>query len=265
MSSSSRIDGVAVVVGGGSGIGAACVDALAARGARVAVLDRRLAPAQDVAARVGGRAYQVDIAQEQTLRDALSSIEHDLGQPAVLVNSAALFQRPMTAVEHPIADYDRVIAVNQRGTFLSCLVFGAGMVERRRGSIVNIASIAGMRSLPLHAYNPSKAAVIAMTENLAGDWGPAGVRVNAVSPGFTLTENLAGAIERGERDSQRLTKFTALQRLVEPTEVAAMVAFLAAPEASAITGVNIPVDCGWLLGGSWETYGGFAEREGRNG
>jgi NAD(P)-dependent dehydrogenase (short-subunit alcohol dehydrogenase family) len=236
------------------------VQALAARGACVAVLDRRLGAARDVAAQVQGQAYQVDVAQEQTLRDALSLIEHDLGLPVVLVNSAALFQRPTTALDHDIADYDRLIAVNQRGSFLSCLVFGGGMVERGRGSIVNIASIAGMRSLPLHAYNPSKAAVIAMTENLAGDWGPAGVRVNAVSPGFTLTENLAGAIDRGERDPSRLTRYTALQRLVSPGEVAALVAFLASPEASAITGVNIPVDCGWLVGGSWETYGGFGKQ-----
>lgn len=254
-----HIGGVAVVIGGGSGIGAACVQALAARAEHVAVLDRRLAPAREVAERVGGQAYQVDIACEQTLRDALESIERDLGHPTVLVNSAALFQRPMTAQEHAIADYDKLVAVNQRGAFLACRIFGAGMVERRHGSIVNIASVAGMRSVPLHAYNPTKAAVIAMTANLAGEWGPAGVRVNAVSPGFTLTDNLAGAIERGERDASRMTKYAALQRLVDPAEVAAMVAFLASPEASAVTGVNIPVDCGWLLGGSWETYGGFAQ------
>lgn len=251
------IEGAAVVVGGASGIGAACAVALARRGARVAVLDRRLQGAQDVARNVGGRGYHADVGQEESLREALAAIENDMGPPAVLVNSAALFQRPTPAREQAMRDYDKLISINQRGCFLSCLVFGAGMVERGMGSIVNIASIAGMRSLPLHAYNPSKAAVLAMTENLAGDWGSAGVRVNAVSPGFTLTENLAGAIERGERDPDFLTKFTAMQRLVDPEEVAATVAFLASPEASAITGVNIPVDCGWLLGGSWETYGGL--------
>jgi len=257
--SAAAIDGVAVVVGGGAGIGAACARALAARGARVAVLDRRLPAAENVAEEIGGAAFQVDIAEEESLRAALDAIERELGAPMVLVNSAAVFQRPASALVQPMADYDKLVRINQRGTFLSCRVFGAGMVERRRGAIVNIASVAGMRPLPLHAYNPAKAAVIAMTKNLAGDWGPAGVRVNAVSPGFTLTENLETSIARGERDPDLLVSGAALQRLVRPDEVARAVAFLASDDASAITGANVPVDCGWLVGGYWGSYGGLRQ------
>ena len=119
-----------------------------------------------------------------------------------------------------------------------------------------------MRSMPLHAYAPAKAAVIAITECLAAEWGPAQVRVNAVSPGYTRTPPLQAAIERGERDVSALAGNAALGRLVEPDEVARVVAFLAGPEASAITGVNLPVDCGWLLAPSWHTYGGLRQTRG---
>jgi NAD(P)-dependent dehydrogenase (short-subunit alcohol dehydrogenase family) len=114
-----------------------------------------------------------------------------------------------------------------------------------------------MRSMPLHAYGPAKAAVIAMTECLAAEWGPAQVRVNCVSPGYTRTPALQAAIDKGERDTSSLAGNAALGRLVEPDEIARVVAFLASPAASAMTGANIPVDCGWLVAPSWRTYGGL--------
>jgi NAD(P)-dependent dehydrogenase (short-subunit alcohol dehydrogenase family) len=119
-----------------------------------------------------------------------------------------------------------------------------------------------MRSMPLHAYAPAKAAVISMTVCLAAEWGPAGVRVNAVSPGYTLTPALQDAIDRGERDVSNLSNNAALKRLVTPEEIAAVVAFLASDAASAMTGVNVPVDCGWLAATPWNTYGGLREANG---
>ena len=112
--------------------------------------------------------------------------------------------------------------------------------------------------MPLHAYGPAKAAVIATTECLAAEWGPAQVRVNAVSPGYTRTPAVAGGDRSsGERDPSALAGNSALGRLVEPSEIAKVVAFLASPLASAITGANVPVDCGWLVAPSWHTYGGL--------
>ena len=158
--------------------------------------------------------------------------------------------------------WDDVVRVDQRGTYVACLAFARRMIARQRGSIVNIASIAGMRSMPLHAYAPAKAAVIAITECLAAEWGPSGVRANAVSPGYTLTPALKNAIDRGERDVSALTANAALRRLVDPSEIGRVVAFLASDAASAITGANLPVDCGWLAGISWSTYGGLREANG---
>jgi NAD(P)-dependent dehydrogenase (short-subunit alcohol dehydrogenase family) len=162
----------------------------------------------------------------------------------------------------PMSVWDDVVRVDQRGTYVACLAFARGMIGRRRGNIVNIASIAGMRSMPLHAYAPAKAAVIAITECLAAEWGPSGVRVNAVSPGYTLTPALKNAIDRGERDVSSLSANAALRRLVDPAEIARVVAFLVSDAASAMTGANVPVDCGWLVGTSWSTYGGLREANG---
>jgi NAD(P)-dependent dehydrogenase (short-subunit alcohol dehydrogenase family) len=95
-----------------------------------------------------------------------------------------------------------------------------------------------------------------MTSGLAAEWGRTGVRVNAVSPGYTRTEALQAAIDRGDRDPKDLMSQSAMGRLVEPHEIAVAVAFLLSPEATAITGINLPVDAGWLAGSTWQTYGG---------
>lgn len=256
--SAAALSGVAVVTGGASGIGAACCRELAARGARIALVDRD-ERVHAVAREVNGRGWVVDVADEAALEHCADSIEADLGPVEILVNSAGVIQAPLPPDRLSMAHWDEVVRVDQRGTYVSAVVFGARMASRRRGSIVNIASVAGMRSMPLHAYAPAKAAVIAMTECLAAEWGPAQVRVNAVSPGYTRTPALQAAIDKGERDVSVLERNAALGRLVEPAEIARAVAFLASSDAAAITGANIPVDCGWLVAGSWHTYGGLRQ------
>ena len=253
------LSGVAVVTGGASGIGAACCRELAARGARIVLLDRD-ERAHGVAHEVNGRAWMVDVADEAALAHCADSIEAEVGPVEILVNSAGVIQVPLPPDRLSLASWDEVVRVDQRGTYVAAMVFGTRMAARRRGNIVNIASVAGMRSMPLHAYAPAKAAVIAMTECLAAEWGPAHVRVNAVSPGYTRTPALQAAIDKGERDVSALESNAALGRLVEPVEIARAVAFLASSDASAITGVNLPVDCGWLVAGSWHTYGGLRQR-----
>lgn len=250
------LSGVAVVTGGASGIGAACCRELAARGARIAVLDRD-DRAHAMAREINGRAWLVDVADETALAHCADAIEAEMGPVEILVNSAGIIQVPVPPERLAMSNWDEVVRVDQRGTYVAAVTFGKRMVARRRGSIVNIASVAGMRSMPLHAYAPAKAAVISMTECLAAEWGPAQVRVNAVSPGYTRTPALQDAVDKGERDVSRLAGNAALGRLVEPIEIARAVAFLAGPDAMAITGVNLPVDCGWLVAGSWHTYGGL--------
>ncbi len=255
--SSQRIEGIAVVTGGASGIGAACCRVLAAAGAIVAVLDRDETRANALAAEIHGKAWAVDVGDEAAIEACAGAIEAAVGPVNILVNSAGVIQVPATPEQLAMSAWDDVVRIDQRGTYVASVAFGRRMATRGRGSIVNIASVAGMRSMPLHAYAPAKAAVIAMTECLAAEWGRSGVRVNAVSPGYTLTPALQAAIDKGERDVSALTDNSALGRMVTPEDVARAVAFLTSEDASAITGINLPVDCGWLVAPSWHTYGGI--------
>src|SRR5690606_32623590 len=157
------------------------------------------------------------------------------GPVSVLVNSAGIIQPKLPPERLDMSLWDKVVAVDQRGTYLCCAIYGARMATRGSGAIVNIASITGSRSVPLHAYAPAKAAVICMTQCLAAEWGRSGVRVNSVSPGYTLTPALQAAIERGDRNVDELANPTALGRMVEPREIADAVAFLSSAQAGAIT------------------------------
>jgi len=257
-----RIEGIAVVTGGASGIGAACCRTLAQRGAKVVVLDRAKQAAEAVAQEIGGHAFACDVGEEEAVEAAAARIENAVGPVEILVNSAGVIQVPLPPEALGMQSWDDVVRIDQRGTYVAALAFGRRMAERGRGAIVNIASVAGMRSMPLHAYAPAKAAVIAITECLAAEWGRSGVRVNAVSPGYTRTPALQAAIDKGERDVSALEANSALGRMVEPDDVAHAVAFLASAEARAITGVNLPVDCGWLVAPSWHTYGGVRPARG---
>ena len=248
---------VAVVTGGASGIGAACCRELARRGCKVAVADIDNAQATRIANEIGGAAFAVDVADESSTERLAESVERSLGAADILVNSAGVIQVPLAPENLSMSSWDLVARVDQRGTYVACLAFGRRMALRGCGAIVNIASIAGMRSMPLHAYAPAKAAVISITECLAAEWGRSGVRVNTVSPGYTRTPALQGAIDRGQRDATSLVNNSALGRMVEPEEIAKAVAFLASAEAAAITGVNLPVDAGWLVTTSWHTYSGL--------
>jgi len=253
---------VAVVTGGASGIGAACCRMLAERGARVAVTDRDLGRAKALASEIGGMALALDVATQAANETAAAEIEAQLGPVDILVTSAGVLQRPLRAEDLPEADVAQVVQIDQIGTWNSAVAFGTRMTRRGRGAVITIASIAGMRSMPLHAYAPAKAAVIEMTRCLAAEWGRSGVRVNAVSPGFTLTPALGAAIAAGERDPTLLEEASALGRLVSPEEIAEAVLFLASDAARAITGINLPVDAGWLVAGSWTGYGGLPAARG---
>ena len=133
------------------------------------------------------------------------------------------------------------------------------MAQRRFGAIVNVASVAGMTSGPIHAYTAAKAGVIQLTQSMAAEWGRSGVRINAVSPGFTRTAQLEAGIASGALDRDLLARPTAMNRLVEPTEVAQAIAWLLSPASSGVTGINLPVDAGFIAGSTWAAYGGLPE------
>ena len=248
---------IVVVTGGASGIGRACCRVLAGKGWKVVVLDVNAAGAEQVAAQIGGVAGRLDVGDERAVEAAAERVEREVGPVFGLVNSAGILAAPVPPEQLPIAEWDRVVRVNQRGTYVTSLAFGLKMAARGEGAIVNIASINAFRSMPFHGYAPTKAAIVSITMNLAAEWGPSGVRVNAVSPGFTRSPALQAKIDSGERDVAAIEKATALRRLMEPEDSAYAVAFLLSDEASGITGVNLPVEGGWLVMPSWQSYPGI--------
>ena len=256
-----RLDGrVAVVTGGASGIGAACARLLAARGAKLVVADLNKAGAQEIAAELSGTGYAIDVRDAEAVEALAEKSEREVGPADILVTSAGIVQAPLPPEDMPLEVYDNVVAVNLRGTYLTAKAYGAFMVKRRRGAIVTISSITAERSVPLHAYAPTKAAVTNLTAGLAAEWGSAGIRVNTVEPGFTRTPALQDQIDKGNRDPALLEANSTLGRMVEPEEIAKAVAFLVSDEASAITGIALPVDAGFFCAGSWHPYGGVRPR-----
>ncbi|MDB5848336.1 MAG: Short-chain dehydrogenase [Rhodoferax sp.] len=246
----------ALVTGGASGIGLACVQLMLARGASVVLADLDPSRTAEAAVREGAVPLAFDVAD----RAAVASAQRQLAEQGIavdlLVNCAGIVQSPEPPGVLAHGVFQRVMAIDFEGTYACCAEFGSAMAVRGRGSIVNIASVAGMRSMPLHAYSPAKAAVVSLGECLAGEWGRSGVRVNTVSPGYTVTAALQGQIDLGLRDPEKLKANSALGRLIAPDDIAEAVVFLLSDAARMITGVNLPVDAGWLVAGSWNTFGG---------
>lgn len=246
-----------VVTGGASGIGLATVNHLHNTGWIVVSLDL---PGREAVAGFAERGIETlpcDVNDEASMQRAAEAVIARHGAIDGLVNSAGVIQKREKPEHLNMKDWDFVVNTDMRGTYLSCVVFGRYMLERGRGSIVNIASITSFRGVPLHAYAPAKAAVVSITQCLAGEWGHRGVRVNAVAPGYTLTPALQAAIDRGDREPAALSRQAALGRMVMPEEVASGIGFLLSPQAGAITGVTLPIDCGWMAATGWESYGGL--------
>jgi NAD(P)-dependent dehydrogenase (short-subunit alcohol dehydrogenase family) len=247
---------VAVVTGGASGIGLATATVLAERGWRVVINDLDTQRCKAAAEPIGAEVMAFDVSDEFATEKAIAEIETNFGPVDALMANAGLLQSPTPPEVFALADFDRIIAVNVRGVYISCVAAGRRMAQRGCGGIVITGSVAASRTVPLHAYGPAKAAVVHMAACLAAEWGRSGVRVNAVSPGYVTTPPLLAAIQRGQRDRELLCEAAAMGRMVQPAEVARAVAFLFSDDASAISGINLPVDAGWLAGAHMGTYGG---------
>jgi NAD(P)-dependent dehydrogenase (short-subunit alcohol dehydrogenase family) len=253
-------DGIVLVTGGSRGIGAATASLLTEQAQRVVVVDIAPEPLPGTRAALWPDAF--DVASETAVVSGIAAIEAAHGPIGGLVNAAGVFGYMHAAERVRMDNWDREINIDLRGTFLVARSVGERMARRRHGAIVNVASIAGMTSGPIHAYTAAKAGVIQLTQTLAAEWGRAGVRVNAVSPGFTRTVALEAGIASGALNKHRLTRNTAMDRLVEPIEVAHAIAWLLGPMSSGVTGINLPVDAGFIAGSTWDAYGGLRETPG---
>lgn len=242
-----------VVIGGTSGIGRAIALRFAREGFRVAVAGRDAGRGGAVAAEartMGAPAAQfiaVDVADPASVEALAVAVEAGFGVPHVVVNCAGILQSGKRVLDQELDEDERLWRINYRGTLLGCQVFGRLMADAGRGAILNVGSLASFAPLSLPAYTPGKHAVLGLTGMLAAELGPRGVRVNAVAPGYTLSDGLKAKIAAGERDPDAIRETTALRRFVEPGDVAEAALFLCSDRAASITGVTLPVDAGWLV------------------
>ena len=254
----------ALVTGAASGIGLATARRLAGEGAAVACLDRDAEGAERAAEGIRGhggqaRAFACDIAHSQAVAASCAAVERSLGPVCVLANVAGVGDAAgMEGVEE-IDDerWQRVLSVNVHGAFYLCRALLPGMAARGRGAVVNVSSLAG-RSKSANgglAYTTSKAALLGMTRHLAFEYGPRGVRVNAICPGGVDTPMLRGG-RRGGSPEEALKRreriaayqyFMPIKRLSTPDEQASAIAFLASDDASYIIGVSLDVNGGLFM------------------
>ncbi|BDZ59429.1 SDR family oxidoreductase [Barrientosiimonas endolithica] len=240
----------ALVTGAASGIGQACAVELARMGAGVALVDRSTDGLASVAAAVrtaGARSLPLtaDVTVPGEIDEAVERVVRDWGRLDIAVNSAGI-AHAAPAADLADEDWARVFDVNATGLFRSCRAEGRVMLEAGEGAIVNISSMSGVianRGLEQVHYNASKAAVTHLTKSLAVEWAGRGVRVNAVSPGYTATPmNTRAEVADQVREFEDQTP---MGRMAEPREIAGPVVFLASPAASFCTGVDLLVDGGF--------------------
>ncbi|MFD1211160.1 SDR family NAD(P)-dependent oxidoreductase [Arthrobacter sp. GCM10027362] len=237
---------VAVVTGGGQGIGLAIGEQLAAEGAHVVVADLNAENGMRAADHLGGSYVAMDVTDISSIARAASEVFRSLGRVDILVNNAGIAHED-ASLDLSMETWNRVMAINLTGPFAVTREFGRIMTEQGSGAVVNISSISAFvgTSPEFHlAYDVSKAGVSQMARTLAVEWAPLGVRVNAVAPGRTRTPILEGV---GDSDPGRMEQWLAQvpqRRIFEPAEVAAAVCFLASEAASGITGHTMVVDGG---------------------
>ena len=235
----------ALVTGGAQGIGRAIAELLAAEGAELALLDRDH-EVKAVADALGGIATTVDLADADATIGTLGEVVDRLGGLDLLVNNAGIFQLK-GLLDLSVEEWDRMQIVNARSMFVTTQVAARAMIAGGRGgSIVNVASMAAKQPAPDQAhYAASKAAVVALTQAAALELGPAGIRVNAVCPGYVLTA--MGADTRTPEMVAGWSARSPLGRCAEPADVARVVTFLASDDASYLTGQSVNVTGGMVM------------------
>ncbi|MBR2814313.1 MAG: SDR family oxidoreductase [Reyranella sp.] len=248
-----KLDGrIAVVTGGGQGIGLACAEALGEAGARTVIADRDPAMAEAGCAQLKAKGYAAEaLVMDVTDSAQVAQVAHDLamrhGKVDILVNNAGIARSETPAEKVADEHWLNVIDVNLNGTFWCCRAFGRHMLEARSGAIVNIGSMSGFivnKPQEQCYYNASKAAVHHLTKSLAAEWGARGVRVNAVAPTYIETP-LNAFVKSNPRMYDAWIGGTPMARMGEVDEIASVVLFLASDAASLMTGSVVLVDGGY--------------------
>jgi NAD(P)-dependent dehydrogenase (short-subunit alcohol dehydrogenase family) len=243
-------DRIALVTGAARGLGRTIALALAEAGADVALGLRDIDADGGVAAEIAARGrrvlpLQLDVARTEQIGPAIDAVTDTFGRLDILVNNAGI-ALGAAAEDVTEADFDRMLAVNVKGTFFASQYAARVMIAQGYGRIVNLGSQAGAIALPGESvYCMTKAALAHLTKCLAVEWGRHGITVNAVAPTFVRTPGTADVLADPSFHADVVERIAALHRVGEPIEVAGVVVFLASPAASLITGETVLVDGGW--------------------
>ena len=242
----------ALVTGGASGIGEVTARMLAEQGAQVAIGDIDAGALEAALARTGARlAIQSDIRVADDSERMVDETVAALGGLELLFNAAGIGDDLVPVHRQDPEAWQRGVDVNLRGTYLMCRAGGRHMIARRSGAIVNVSSIVGLGAFPgRSAYGVAKAGINHLTRTLACEWGPSGVRVNAIAPAYTRTPMVADLLARNVFDPALIERRTPLGRFAEPEEMARAAIFLLSDWASYVTGAILPVDGGWSAYGA---------------
>lgn len=249
-----RLEGKsAVVTGSATGIGKAAAVLFAKEGARVVVSDVDATGGQQVAGAIkaeGGEAIfiKADVSQVADVERLIEGAVGAYGRLDVLVNNAAAYLGDGSVLLVRDETWDKIIAVNLKGTYLCCKFAIARMIESGGGSIVNLSSVNALMGLSLTAYTASKGGVQALTRLLAVEFAPKGIRVNSICPGTIMTENSIAVYRERPGLEERVTKMYPMGKLGVPTDIAECAVYLASDASSFVTGASLVVDGGLMAG-----------------
>jgi NAD(P)-dependent dehydrogenase (short-subunit alcohol dehydrogenase family) len=241
---------LAIITGGGTGLGFAMASCLAACGARVVIAGRRLRVLEEAAQKLGPNAFaeQYDVQDLAAAAPFIARIEERYGAPSILINNAGLHVKK-TIEDHTIDDFRSVMATHVDGAFAITRAAVQPMKRARHGRILFIASMSSMMGVPaLVAYSAAKSAYLGMVRSLAVELGPSNIHVNAIAPGWIETPMLHQALDRDPERKQRILRRTPQERFGSPEDIGWAAAFLCSPAASFINGVVLPVDGGASIG-----------------